>query len=488
MQASAKGRRWKALRAVLMALCVCGCASSLRADVIHLKNGQTIQGRVLREDSQSVYYDSNGNEIAIPRDLVERIDKSSAEADSAQGSDVPSPSRTRSLPLPPPVQEAIPKDSKVVKEGAINDQYLSRLDEAEIENPTIDNQDRLAQAYQQAGVFLTQQGQPEAAIQQYRHALSLLPNDLALTLALGFSLIKQNHFWQAVEVLAPAQDQHPHSPNIPLLLGSAYYGMEDLAQAIAEWKRALAIHEDPRVRAALERAEKEDAVAGAYQELRSQHFILRYGDSEPRDFVNGVIETLENSFLKIENDLDYYPQEPIVVLLYPNRAFRDITRTPGWVGAINDGKIRIPVSGLTSVTPDFARILRHELTHSFVYQITMGRCPVWFNEGLAQLEEGSTTDSMGSRLSRDFASLPSYSQLEGSFMTLPPDMVDMVYAKSLAALEYLRDTYGMSEIRLLLKRMAAHPDFESQLQDELHISYAQFDQAVASYVSKKYGK
>jgi tetratricopeptide (TPR) repeat protein len=489
MRKKPHGGRRTACRAALAAVLAGCCAGFLRADAIHLKNGNTIEGRVLREDSRSVYYEQNGNEIAIPRDLVKRIERSSPGADDAAS--VPqqsSPPKTREVPIPFPEAQVIPADSEVVKDGAINNAYLSQLDQLVTEDPTRDNQHRLTQAYQQAGIFLTQAGRPEAAIEEYRHALSLAPNDLALALALGYSLIKQGHFWEAIEVLAPAQDQNPGSPDIPLLIGSAYYGMEDLDRAIAEWKKALEIHDDPHVREALLRAEEERRLAGSYQELRSQHFILRYGGSEPREFVNQVLNTLENAFLDIENDLDFYPQEPIVVLLYPNQTFRDITRTPGWVGAINDGKIRIPVSGLSTVTPDFARVLRHELTHSFVYQITMGRCPVWFNEGIAQLEEGATTATLGSRLSRAFASLPPYSALEGSFMSLPAGSVKMVYAKSLAALEYLRDTYGMSEIRTLLKEMPFHPPFETLLEEQLQVTYSQFEQDVANYIYRKYGQ
>ena len=40
-------------------------------------------------------------------------------------------------------------------------------------------------------------------------------------------------------------------------------------------------------------------------------------------------------------------------------------------------------------------MLKHELTHSFVRLITLGHCPTWFNEGLAQLEEGSTSAALG---------------------------------------------------------------------------------------------
>ena len=35
-----------------------------------------------------------------------------------------------------------------------------------------------------------------------------------------------------------------------------------------------------------------------------------------------------------------------------------------------------------------SRILKHELTHSFLYQKTQGRCPTWLQEGVAQWMEG----------------------------------------------------------------------------------------------------
>ena len=69
-------------------------------------------------------------------------------------------------------------------------------------------------------------------------------------------------------------------------------------------------------------------------------------------------------------------------MLYTEQAFFDVTQAPSWSGAVNDGKLRIPVQGLDSVTSDLARVLKHELAHSFINQLTGGRCPQWLNEGL----------------------------------------------------------------------------------------------------------
>ena len=118
-------------------------------------------------------------------------------------------------------------------------------------------------------------------------------------------------------------------------------------------------------------------------------------------------------------DLGYSPRNNIAVTLYTQQAFFDVTQAPSWSGAINDGKLRIPVNGVASITPDLVRVLKHELTHSFVAQMTGNRCPTWLNEGIAQMEEGKSTGSNGHALAQTFsqgAEIP-YNMLEGSFMS-----------------------------------------------------------------------
>jgi len=291
-----------------------------------------------------------------------------------------------------------------------------------------------------------------------------------------------------IDLLAPEADRYPQSPDFRVLLGSAYYGMDDLNQAIAQWNEALALQDNAQVRAAVAKAQREQEISGSYSELRSEHFLLRYDAQQDEKLSGEILTSLDGSFQDLVLDLDYSPSEAIVAILYPNQAFRDITRSPSWVGALNDGKIRVPVSGLTQMTPKLAQVLRHELTHSFVRLITLGRCPTWFNEGLAQLEEGSTTAALGSQLARALAAgkIPAFPSLEGSFVGLPADQVPLAYAKSLAALEYLRDAFGMGEVRRILRQMPS-TDFSTLLQNEIRMDYPAFEQEVNDYVMKKYG-
>lgn len=490
--------RWLC-RALALALLL--APAVLNADVIYLKNGQKISGTVSREDAKQVFCEIAGGEIGIPRSRIDHIEKSPTpptsesakpepETQAAESANPEGKIQQSDLPQPPaPAEGQPPAASSVIKDNAVDRAALQRLVEALLRDNNPENQLRLILGYYEAGQFLVRSDDNEGAISLYREALTYVPDNLPLTLALGDLLIKQNHDQAAIDALSPAESRNPKSADVHLLLGEAYYFSEELPQAIDEWKKAVALRDDPRLRQALAKAQKENAATDSFEEIESVDFLVRYDATEARGLGQQILGTLEDELKDLELDLDYYPHEKIIVLLYSRQAFRDVTSSPSWADAVNDGKIRVPISGLTSVTPDLARTLKHEMTHSFVHQITGGRCPVWFNEGLAQLEEGKTTAAWGTQLSRALAAgqIPPYSALEGSFMNLRAEQAGLVYAKSLAALEYLRDTFGMDEVRSLLKGIATAPSFDSLLQDRLRLNYPSFEREVALYVQNRYG-
>ncbi len=479
------------LVAAFLSLAWAAAPPAALADTIFLKNGRKIEARVTRENETEVVFEREGGEITLPRSLVDHIEKGPLPSPQVPAADQPSTrNQPHALPLPalPAFRPAQSIDSPVVQGGRVDEALLRHLDDEFIRNSSEINRERLKQGYLAAASLKSLQGTPEAAITDYRHALKLIPNDLFLTLSLGNLLVTQQHFLEGVSLLLPASDHFPQSAELHILLGAAFYGQENLDQAVAEWKKAQALQDSPRLRNALARAEKEQAGTSSYQELRSPHFLLRYDGTIAEGISGEVLKTLEAVFYDLERDLDFYPTETIVVLLYPSQAFRDITRAPNWMGALYDGKIRLPVSGLTTMTPELASVLKHELTHSFVRLITQGACPTWFNEGLAQMEQGATTASVGAPLARALASgqIPPLSRLESSFANIPPDQITLVYAESLAAVEYLRDTQGLGELRRLLRVLAGNPNFDELLNQELRSSYSEFQKDVTDYVAKRY--
>ncbi len=176
------------------------------------------------------------------------------------------------------------------------------------------------------------------------------------------------------------------------------------------------------------------------------------------------------------------------MILYSSQQFADITRAPAWAGALNDGKIRVPVQGLTSMTPDLAQVLQHEMVHSFVYQFIQGRCPTWLNEGLAQMLSGKDSSRYGSMLVRVYSGTRvKMSGLEGSYTRFNGQQAGVAYAVSLAAAEMIRDQYGDYMFPSILEALRAGESLEQALWSVLRLKYEDFDEQVGRYVLSRYG-
>jgi hypothetical protein len=177
------------------------------------------------------------------------------------------------------------------------------------------------------------------------------------------------------------------------------------------------------------------------------------------------------------------------VILYTDQAFFDVTQSPSWVGALNDGKLRIPLQGLDSVTPGLVRVLKHELTHSFVNQISMGRCPQWLNEGIAQMMEPRSL-ARGAQLAQLFQQQQeiSLNSLEGGFTSLSQIQAALAYDESLAAVQYVHDRYGMSDVLRILDRLGHGESSEGALRSTIHCDYRQLQDEIRAELVRQFGR
>src|SRR5271169_906396 len=223
-------------------------------------------------------------------------------------------------------------------------------------------------------------------------------------------------------------------------------------QAVEEWKKSLAMRPDADTQAALDKALRDKAEEENFKENESAHFQLRYNGTAEPALAREVLRVLETHYARIEAELNYTPPDPIGVVLYTQEGFADITRAPGWVGALNDGRIRVPVQGLTGVDTELSRVLKHELTHSFIQQKTGGRAPTWIQEGVAQWMEGKRSDENAAVLVQIYVEgqAAPLGRLEGSWMGLPADIARYAYAWALANVEYIVETQGMGDVERIL--------------------------------------
>jgi hypothetical protein len=212
---------------------------------------------------------------------------------------------------------------------------------------------------------------------------------------------------------------------------------------------------------------------------------MRYeGDKASPQLRDQILTVLERHFDDLVSSMGLLPRDPISVVLYTNQTYFDVTQAPSWTAALNDGKLRIPIEGLAQVTPELSRVLKHELAHSFIRQATNGRCPVWLNEGFAQLVEPRSASQYRSQLARLFASgnETPLDALEGSFIGYNSNQAAIAYIESLAYVEYIRDTYGVNRISDVMRYLSEGETAEGALKSSIHEDYAQLEEEFARHL------
>jgi hypothetical protein len=454
--------------------------ASLRADTIVLKNGRRILASHVTEENGHVSYETPAGRLSLPRSIVERIERGG-----------PEPTSAAQLPLAPPPAEATVLSDDVVRgtvhDGSIDREFVARMETAARGGGKAASL-RAAEAHTVAAQFEVTRGDLDQAIDQYRRALTYAPDQPALLLNVAYLHLRRSEFTTALDYLERARRGAPDSAEVAKLTGWAYYGLNRIDQAVAEWKRSLALRPDAEVQHALEKAQRDQQVESEYREGETRHFTLRYYGGAAPELARGVLHALEDHFRAIESELNFTPAEPVGVILYTEQAFADITRAPGWVGALNDGRIRVPVQGMREVSSELSRVLKHELTHSFIQQKTRGRCPVWLQEGVAQWMEGRRSGESAALLVAAYerkAALP-LGMLERSWMNLPGNVAGYAYAWSLAVVEHIIASGGTGDIERILDRIAAEGSAEDAVRSVLHTDYDELAQETSRYLRHTY--
>lgn len=450
-----------------------------QADTIHLKNGRTIVADHVREAGNRYEYDLGDDSYAIPKSVVDHVDAGGVPqtVGAAKMGDLPSFIPADNL------ADEVDLFTRIIKEGKVNTEILAALESKG--DPELS-----ATADFIAGKYESEHGNVARARQYFENALRFEPDNSTILVYYGALLIRTGNASQALNYAQKAVKSDPNSADAYALLGYAQFSCDRTKDAIASWRRSLELRPDAKVEQLLAKAQREKNVEADYVQGESSHFVLHYeGSQTPEKFRAQLLAALESDYDDLVRDLGNPPRDNILVTLYTEQAFFDVTHAPNWTGALNDGKLRIPISGLTSLTPELAHVLKHELAHSFITQISGGRCPTWLHEGIAQFLEPRSLGSNGHQLAvlfRDQRQIP-LNVLEGNFMRFSGAEATVAYAESLAAASYIGDSYGLSDIQSVLQRLSQGSSAESALRATIHSDYGQLESDLSRYLADKYG-
>jgi len=246
------------------------------------------------------------------------------------------------------------------------------------------------------------------------------------------------------------------------ILGKAYYFREEMDKAIEEFQQALSLRDDPAIRASLERATLEARGARGFDQKRLSHFIVSYEGETMESTGRMVLDSLERSRAALISQLGYEPEEPVVVILYSRRSYREMGG-PHWSAGLFDGKIRMPVGGLHQVDEQIRSTLHHELVHAFIHARAGDRAPRWLHEGVAEYMEGTRAAEQGNLLAKVLADGSSF---EHCLPTAQCD-VRIFYPAAVSFVDYLIQMRGVGGIRDVLSALGEGNDIDGSLRKVL---------------------
>ncbi len=466
----------------LFALAGWPAVDSAWADAIHLKNGRVIVADQVRENGVHYEYEIGDNSYAIPKSAVDHVDAGVIPGMASSGA-----AKVGDLPAFAPADSLANEGdlvAKLIKEGKVDPDAVASLERK-------GNAELAATADFIAGKFEFEHGNIAQSRQYFESALRFQPDNSTILVYYAALLVRTGNASQALFYAQRAVRAAPDSPDAYTMLGYAQFASDHTKDAIASWKRSLELRPDAKVEQFLAKAQREQTVESDFAQGESSHFVLHYEGKQTNEaFRAQILAVLEADYDDLARDLGNPPRDNILVTLYTEQAFFDVTHAPGWSGAINDGKLRIPISGLTSVTPELAHVLKHELGHSFITQLSGGRCPPWLHEGIAQFLEPKSLGGEGHQLSllyKNQRNIP-LNVLEGNFLQFSGSEAYVAYAESLAAVTYINDSYGMGDIQRILQRISQGSSTEAALRATIHSDYGQLESDLARYLADKYGE
>ena len=221
-----------------------------------------------------------------------------------------------------------------------------------------------------------------------------------------------------------------------------------------------------------------------WQILESPHFqIYYYSPCEPLAKV--AIQDAEDAFIPTCQAFDYVPKTKIPLFIYATGLeFQETNITPEILGEgvggfteVFKNRIVLPMDGSYH---EFEKVLHHELTHAFQYDVIYGEgwrslnlfkavsVPTWMMEGMAEWN-ARHLDAQGEVVLRDailndqimpLSLLDSFDHFE---------QVYMAYKESQSILDYISQVYGRDKVPQLFHKMAGNQPLDSSSQTLLGI-------------------
>ncbi len=217
------------------------------------------------------------------------------------------------------------------------------------------------------------------------------------------------------------------------------------------------------------------AMSGAV-EILSEHFAIRCAPGVDELVARLAVEVAEASYEEVGTDLGLFPDEPVLIEIYPSSStFSAAAGLPpeavanDTVGLCRFGRLLLTSPAAAPFGYPWADTLCHEYTHLLVHRLGGGRVPVWLHEGVASFEQRRWRGETGTRLdpfemralaeALDGDGLVTFDEMGTCLSCLEtPERVRLGYAQVHTMIDHLVRGRGMEALARVLAAVAGGAD------------------------------
>lgn len=312
----------------------------------------------------------------------------------------------------------------------------------------------LAAAYLGRGYQLLTSADLTASGEAFQEGRRYNNEDVRLWQGEAMVRFKQGRYAEAASLLDQAVGVNPENAGLYHMLGQAYYADGRMAEAVDALTQAVSLGAGGKVDEFLQKVRREWQLEEDMEQENRGHFQLSFVDGkQAAELASKVLETLEDAYAELGSELAYFPDIKVPVLLYLKKDFSAVTNSPDWAGGVYDGKIRIPVGGMSRMSDQLAAVLYHEYMHVIVHFMAGRRAPVWLNEGLAELAGRKIylPPTHHLQVAGQGNGVLDWETLSRPFSALPVDKVILAYEQSHSLVGFMVDHYGWHKMSQLLE-------------------------------------
>ena len=220
----------------------------------------------------------------------------------------------------------------------------------------------------------------------------------------------------------------------------------------------------------------------SYSTSEAAHFHLRYPPERAATFALGASRVLEAERTRLLKWIPGASERPVSVQLLWYDEFRRTYAGGADILGLFDGTVRIPLAGVAEFSAPVVAIMTHELAHAMVADVTEGRAPHWFQEGMAQhveMRRFRPNYITEYQAQHSLLSLPVVEGVLQSFSDAA--LMEQAYQESEWVVAFIEARYGLPGIHRLLKAFREGRQSEQAIREALHLSLAELDAAFISW-------